>query len=221
MHGTVSVSTEPGLGTRFLPRCRSILSVTQGLVARVRDVRAVLVLTAVERLARVAPEDTLSLEGRLYLRDPSGPIPLADLDAVLGLTHRPERGLHGDHRVPCVVVAAGERRAAFRVDELLAQRELIVRLLGGRVRRAALVSGGAIVDNGEVALVLDPSALVGAAHPSARAVAAPSPSRRRVLVVDDSITTRQLQKTILGRRVRGRRRSRRSACVGNVAHRTV
>ncbi len=97
-----------------------------------------------------------------------------------------------------MIIIAGERRAAFRVDALLDEREIVVRRLGSRVRRAAFVSGAALLGNNDVALVLDVAHLVHLARPGRSAAAVEAePPRRRILVVGDSITTRQLMRSIL------------------------
>jgi len=200
LHGRVEVESAQGLGTRFTLTVPLDLSVTQGLLVRVRDVRVIFVATTIARLQRAAPADVTTLEGRTYLRDDDGPVPLADLDAALGLSSRPAARLSEEARWPCVVVAAGDRRAAFRVDALLDYHEVLVRPLGGRVQRAALVSGAAVLEDGEVALVLDAADLVRVARPAAGPELADAPDaapRRRVLVVDDSVTTRQLERAIL------------------------
>jgi two-component system chemotaxis sensor kinase CheA len=197
LHGRVDVESEIGHGTRFVLTAPTDLSVVRGLVARVRGVAVVFVSTSVERLMRVGDDDVRSIEGRLHLPGRASPVPLADLDEMLGL------GAYGSAdrqaKRPCVVVAAGEARAAFRVDALVDEREIVIKPAGQRVRRAAFVSATTILAGGEVALVLAAADLVRSVRPARTpdAAATAAPPRRRVLVVDDSVTTRQLERAIL------------------------
>ncbi len=152
--------------------------------------------------------------GALYIREETGLTPLADLDEVLGFARRlgPIRGAEAR---PCVVIVAGERRAAFRVDALLDEREIVVRRLGARVRRAAFVSGAALLGNSDVAARARrrrsrpprPTWADGAAPPS-RAPAAP-PARGRRL--DHHAPAHAIDP---GDAVRGDRRRRRAGGVG-------
>jgi two-component system, chemotaxis family, sensor kinase CheA len=196
MHGRVELESRPGRGARFTLRVPLDLGITRGVVVRAGGVPFVVITTAVLRLQRVGPADVRAVEGRLYLHDAAGLIPLADLDAVLGLSHRARPRADGEP-APCVVVAAGDRRAALRVDALIEERDVVVRPLGARVRRAAFVSGATVLGEGEVALVLDVADLVRLARPAPSEEAAEQPRRRRLLVVDDSVTTRQLERSIL------------------------
>lgn len=199
MHGRVEVESEPGRGARFVLTVPLDLGVMRGVVVRVRDVRAVIVSTVVVGLRRVADADLRAIEGHLYLEEAGALVPLADLDATLGLPALTAVARAEGARTPCVVLAVGERRVAFRVDALLEEREVVVKPLDGRVRRAAFVSGAAVFGDGDVVIVLDAADLTRLARPAASA--APSDerraARRRVLVVDDSVTTRQLERTIL------------------------
>lgn len=198
MHGRVEVESEPGRGSRFSLVVPVDLSVMRGVVVQAGEHRAVIVSTAVAALRRVAPSELRAIEGRLYLDDEGALVPLSDLDVTLGIA-APAAARPADGRSPCVVLAVGGRRAALRVDALLEEREVVVRPLNARVRRAAFVAGATVLGDGEVVLVLDAADLAHAARPaSAAGPAEEAPaSRRRVLVVDDSVTTRQLERTIL------------------------
>jgi two-component system chemotaxis sensor kinase CheA len=196
VHGRVDLSAQEGRGARFTLILPLDLGITRGLVVRAAGASFVLVTTAVMRLARVGPADVRAVEGRLYLHEPTGLVPLADLDVVLGLPRRRPQALPGE-LAPCVVLAAGDRRAALRVDALLEERDVVVRPLGARLRRTPFVSGATLLGQGEVAPVLDAADLVRFTRPAASEEAADVPRRRRLLVVDDSVTTRQLERTIL------------------------
>ncbi|MDP3216333.1 MAG: response regulator, partial [Deltaproteobacteria bacterium] len=199
MHGRVEVESERGRGARFTLTVPLDLSVMRGVVVRVRDARAVIVSTVVAGLRRVAASELRTLEGHLYLEHDGALLPLADLDETLGFAPATATARPDGARAPCVILAVGERRVAFRVDALLEEREVVVKPLNARVRRSAFVSGAAVFGDGEVVIVLDAADLTRIARPAASGDpgARPRAARRRVLVVDDSVTTRQLERTIL------------------------
>jgi two-component system chemotaxis sensor kinase CheA len=121
------------------------------------------------------------------------------LAAALGLpAPRRDRGQAGY----VVLADAGTSRVALVVDELLAEQDLVVTGLGRRLRRIPNVAGCALLEDGGIALILSAAELaesaLGAAAPGLLMTAgAPEAVRRRVLVADDSVTTRTLEKAIL------------------------
>jgi two-component system chemotaxis sensor kinase CheA len=92
---------------------------------------------------------------------------------------------------------------ALVVDELRAEQEVVVRPVGRKDRPSPNLSGAALLGTGEVALVLDPAAVVdaglglGGRLGVSSEAAEGTPTRRRLLVVDDSITTRALEQSVL------------------------
>jgi two-component system chemotaxis sensor kinase CheA len=106
-------------------------------------------------------------------------------------------------KAPALVLAAGDRQAAFLVDEFLAEQEVVVKGLGHRVRRLSHVVAATVLPSGRVTLVLNAARLVETALTRADvrmtgpAAASVVPAKKRVLVAEDSLTTRTLQKTIL------------------------
>lgn len=197
LHGRVSMESSRRLGTRVRVVVPGDLSSVRGLVVGIRGSRFVLVETAVERVCRVHARDEVRTEGRRYARVDGAVLPLADLARTLGLAGRaPE----GDGPRPAVVLAVGERRMVYLVDALLDSRAVVVKPLGRRVRRVAFIAGATSLGGGELACVLDAAELAEAGR-AERLVDTPSPRQRRrprLLVVDDSVTTRQLLCSILG-----------------------
>ena len=108
-----------------------------------------------------------------------------------------------------MIIAAGEKQMAFVVDELLAEQEVVVKSLGARVRRVRNISGATILPSGRLALVLNAASLIRSAmsltgySKVVRSDISPvqsqvnGKSKRRLLVADDSVTTRTLEKSIL------------------------
>jgi two-component system, chemotaxis family, sensor kinase CheA len=130
-------------------------------------------------------------------------VPVVSLAETLGLRGPAAARSAGKRQV--VVVAAGEKRMAFVVEELLAEQEIVVKSLGPRLRRMPCVSGATILPSGKVALVLNAASLIrsalartpGLAPISTLPTSAAAVAKKRLLVVDDSVTTRTLEKSIL------------------------
>jgi two-component system chemotaxis sensor kinase CheA len=126
-------------------------------------------------------------------------LPLSVLAETLGIvTDEPAAG-------PIVVVADTSRRHAFRVDRLLGQRDVVFKALSALLPPLPAVAGASVEPDGSVLVVLDPPSLIERARSGARTdgFAAPAETsgaaRRSVLVVDDALTVRELQRSILER----------------------
>jgi two-component system chemotaxis sensor kinase CheA len=107
-------------------------------------------------------------------------------------------------RVPLVVVGSRTTQVALVVDELIAEDEVLVKTLGHRLRRVRHIAGATILPSGRVALILNVAEVVQSALglPCVRPLAATLAQetavvKRRLLVADDSVTTRILERSIL------------------------
>jgi len=140
------------------------------------------------RAGEVAPTatgDVMAYQGR--------PIPFMPLAAPLG---RAAAGLATGSRMT-VIVAAGDDLAALGVDRLLAVGNVVVRALPRLAPANPLIAGAALDDDGTPRLVLDPQGLVAAARQGSHRVAATEKRVPHLLVIDDSLTTRMLEQSIL------------------------
>jgi two-component system chemotaxis sensor kinase CheA len=155
--------------------------------------------TQVMSVRRLIPEEVRKVGGREMLAAPAGLLPLVSLAESLSLpAPRRDRGQGGF----VVLVEAGTSRVAFVVDELLAEQDLVVTGLGRRLRRLPHVAGCALLEDGRIALILSAAELAESAlqAPARRLLIpaeVPEAVRRRLLVADDSVTTRTLEKSIL------------------------
>lgn len=196
LHGRIGVEPRSPSGTRFSLALPIDLSVLRGLVVRTGETLAVLPTTAVVRLRRVRTSLIRSIEGRAHVDELGATLPLVQLGALLRRERSAGVSRPGDV-VWYAVIGAGERAVALEVDAFLDERELVVRRPSARLRRVPFVSGLTVLDAEDVAVVLDVQDLVSMGQ--ARTVLPPAdPGKNvRVLVVDDSITTRQLVRSIL------------------------
>jgi two-component system chemotaxis sensor kinase CheA len=109
----------------------------------------------------------------------------------------------GAERRPALLLSSKGRSALFVIDVALAERELVVTSLGPRLREIPHVVGASILPDGQIGFILDPGSLVdvvlgrGGRGTWGRPHEGPAPTRKRLLVVDDSLTVRMLEKSIL------------------------
>ncbi|MEA2134995.1 MAG: two-component system, chemotaxis family, sensor kinase CheA [Solirubrobacteraceae bacterium] len=191
--GSIEVRSEPGTGMEVILRLPLALALIEVLlVERAGNVYG-FPLASVEEVLSLGA--TLSLAGRPSIELRGNSILLADLAALLGESAEPPA------RAPVVVLSASGRRVAIICDGLLGKEEVVVKSLGPLLSSLSIYLGAAILGDGRIALLVDPAVLVrssterGAA--AAPVVSAAEPSLPRILVVEDSLTIRELQRSIL------------------------
>jgi two-component system chemotaxis sensor kinase CheA len=197
MRGEVTVSSAAGRGTTFELSVPTTLYGLRAVLARDAGQTFALPALDVDRVVRLAPDRVAASEGRPVLLG-GAPVPLVPLGHALGLS---AGGWRIEERRLALVLAAAGRRAALAVTEVLAERELALEPLSGRLEGLALATSVAALPGGDVAVLLAPRAVVDAAlggpapEPARPRAAARRP--RRVLLADDAATTRALARSIL------------------------
>ena len=201
--GTVEIETEVGAGSRFVITLPVTLGVMRCLVARVGQERYAIPISSVVETVSVGAGSVDTVAGAPVLQRDGGSIPIADLGSALGCSGA------RDPRAAVVVRFGGATDLlAWTVDQLEGESELIVKELGGFLGRPQGLSGATIDGDGAVMLLLDIRELavtqvgssIPASVPDLGAVTrgpAQAARRPRVLVVEDSIGVRELERVIL------------------------
>jgi two-component system, chemotaxis family, sensor kinase CheA len=201
LHGSVACSAEPGGGLSVILEVPLTLTTIRVILISVSGQVHAIPQTHVQSLVRIAAQDIRSVEGREVILQGAAPVPLVSMSEVLGSPARevPRAGA----KISAVLVSVGAQRAAFSVDELLAEQDVLVTNLGRRLRRVRHFSGATLLPSGRVALILNAADLLQSAlrqargKPVAEALTAKTAAAKQLLVVDDSVTTRSLVKSIL------------------------
>jgi two-component system, chemotaxis family, sensor kinase CheA len=201
MQGRVAVRSAPGTGCAFTVSLPLSLTSSHGLLLRAGQSIYMLPLDSVQRIVPVAARDIRTLEGRTALLVDDRPLALVhltdllghELAAVVGNLHSIWHGL---------LIGSGERQVVCLVDAVLGEQELMVHRLPAPLQQVPCIAGATILADGKVVPILDVVDLLRAALGTRRtlqlATESTGPVRRTtVLVVDDSITTRTLEKNIL------------------------
>lgn len=200
--GTIEVASDAS-GTSFTLRVPLTLISTRVLVLHAGTQRYALPIDAVQHVFRFGADQLAVHGGQQTVTVDDRALAVADLGAALG---HPPTALDGDRQLIGVTTSAPNGRVAFVVAAVEGEREVVIKPLVQPIGRTPLIAGAALVDNDAVMLVLDHAALAasvtGTSAQLRPAEAAPDRSRAaerplRILVADDSITTRTLEKNIL------------------------
>lgn len=199
MRGTIDLLSRAGRGTTFSLVVPLTLTSLRGLLVRCRKQLFVVPGTAVLRLMRVGKSEVGLVGGVATALFDGAPVAVVSLAEVLGLGE--PRDLSTD-KVPAIVVVAEGSRVALLVDEVLEERDLLVQSVGRRLAGAAAVSGATVLADGRLALSLNMSEVVQRSRVGLRtstgARERETTNRKRdILLADDSLTTRTLERSIL------------------------
>jgi two-component system, chemotaxis family, sensor kinase CheA len=194
--GDVTVQTEAGKGTVFELSVPLSLSSLDALVVEVDGISAAIPLHAVRRTVRLASGDvSRTAEGETVVNE-GQVIPFVYLARAL---RRQSAPAWNDTARSAVVVQGATALAAVGVDRLRGTASIVLRPLSELAPADPVILGAAIDQEGSPQLVLDPVELVAAAFHRETAAGPTAEARApaSVLVIDDSLTTRMLERSIL------------------------
>ena len=197
--GEVRLTGQLGSGTVFTLRLPLSMSTLRCLLIRVSGRVMALPASNVEKVLLIQTKDMKRVGGGEVISYQGQNIAHMSLADLLQLSAS-VRAVN-ETRI-LVVVSFGERRVAFQVDDIIEYTQLILRPLGDLLERVSYISGVSLLGTGEIALVLNPSDLVRASGGKVirKVKVAKGKSEKisaRILVVDDSMATRTLEKTLL------------------------
>ena len=195
VHGEVEVVNHPGVGAEFRIVVPITLTVVACLIVSIAGQSFALPLHRIIRMLDAQHVQVVS--GRKLAVIDGLAVPVSNLGTLLGLPTVDEG--------PWVLLGTPTSAHAFQVETVLQKRDVVVRGLTGRLRDLQAVSGASIEPNGSILLVLDVPTLIErsdaiAEHASRVVDKTAGPARQlSVMVVDDALMVRELQRSILER----------------------
>jgi len=153
--GEVTLTSVLGEGTTTQLRLPLTLAIVSALLVQVAGRPFAVPLDRVERTLRLEDHPVRSAAGRRLLLVPDGVLPIIDGEKAL------DEGVASAPNTHAVIVRAGEQRVALAVEHLIGQYELVTRALPPELAGSAAVSGGAVLSDGGIALIVDCDALAG------------------------------------------------------------
>jgi len=203
MHGKVSVINKGGGGLKFSLQLPLTLSVISTLLVKIGGEPYAFPLSRVDRLISVSPEQVKMVEGRQYISDDGELIGLVPASHVLELD-APAIDYDEFH---VIVISDRLSRYGVVVDSFIGQRELSVQSLDERLGKVQDISAVSLAEDGTPVLILDVDDLVRSidamVNGAVMGTLQPYTSilshkvRKRILVVDDSLTVREIERQLL------------------------
>ncbi len=205
VRGTVRIHNEPGRGARFVLQLPLTLSVIRSLLVDVGGEAYAFPLAHVRRTLELSRNGIDMLEGQQHFPFEGRPVGLVMAHQLFG-TRAPD-GARASAAV--VVIGEGAETYGIAVDRFLGERMLVVQPLDARLGKVRDIAAAALMENGEAVLIVDVDDLLrsvdrlvrgGRLDKVQRGQGATVQHRKHVLVVDDSLTVRELERKLLEKR---------------------
>ena len=152
LHGRIDISSTPGKGCVFTIRMPLTLAIIDGQIISVGNNRYIIPINSIDRSLKPTNEQLSSVQGRGEMAMVQGNLmPIIRLYRLFGVvpdTEDPTESL-------LVVVEDEGNKCCLLVDELLGQQQVVIKSLGDGLGKVKGVSGGAIMGDGKVSLILD------------------------------------------------------------------
>jgi len=201
-NGTVRIESELGVGFHTYITLPLTQSIVRALVVDVKGEAYAVPIVQVERVLKVPQTAIHTLENKQFFDFGGEHLGLVSASQVLELGDTNAEG----SELPVVVIGAGARRYALVVDAIRGEQSLAVQAIDPIFGKMRDISAAALLDNGEPVLILDvPDLLLsidkllheGGLHQLAKSDAAERRKTKRILVVDDSLTVREMERKLL------------------------
>ena len=203
VRGAIRVSTELGRGTTWQMQLPLTLSIVRALLVEIGKEAYAFPLAHIHRALKVARKDIEVTAGRQHFRFEDRQIGLIAANQIFGS----QEGNHADEQLPVVIIGSKAKCYGVITERFLGERELVIRPLDPRLGKIKDISSGALLDDGSPVLIVDVEDLIRSIEKSIEAGTsiavqggASGDTRersKRVLVVDDSLTVRELEKKLL------------------------
>jgi two-component system chemotaxis sensor kinase CheA len=210
LNGRLSMETKENIGTTFRILLPMSMAAFRGIVVSQGEFAFILPTMNVERVMRVMPEELKPVENHETIRLGEDIISVVNLAEVLGLPGRRKEvsrsqstDAQSSGHLCIVVLVEGENRMAFKVGEVLDEQQVLVKGLGKLLKRVRNISGVTILGSGKIVPVLHIADLMkSAVHMAGRIMETHDEEKTatksgKILVAEDSITSRTLLKNIL------------------------
>ncbi len=155
--GSVFVESQPGKGSKFIVQLPLTLSIISAMLVKTGNERYAIPLSSIVETMIVQIPKIRKVHGQSMLDYRGGVIPILSMGELFeAALSDSEQKLERE----TVVIRKGEKMVALMVDELIGQQEIVLKTLGNYLKNVFAVSGATILGDGQVALIVDPNAII-------------------------------------------------------------
>lgn len=161
LRGQIEIQSELGCGSVFSIRLPLTLAIIDGMVISVENERYIIPTLSIVMSLHLSRDDIKTVQGKGEMIQVQGElIPVFHLDRIFGIERRKEL----PEELLVVVVEDDRKKTGILIDELIGQQQIVIKNLGDFLKNTEGISGGAIMGDGSVGLILDVSGLVRLAN---------------------------------------------------------
>ncbi|MDP3980630.1 MAG: hybrid sensor histidine kinase/response regulator [Chlamydiota bacterium] len=221
LKGYVKIESQKGQGTVLRLELPLTIAIMQVLLVMVNGVRWAFPIASLEESIKITDDEIGTIENHMIIQVRGHSVPIVPLKEVLGLQGesdietlgsdalgldsfaetKPQSAKKSNERT-VVIVNAMNKRIGFLVDRVIGEDEVFIKNIGPYLGKVKGVSGSTILANGAVVIILDARDLITLTqlgHPAMKSSVkiTKQMAKKKVLIVEDSLTTRELEKSIL------------------------
>ncbi|MGO9014929.1 MAG: response regulator [Dissulfurispiraceae bacterium] len=200
LRGTVNIETRDGYGTAFFIRLPLTLAVMRILLVNASGMPFAITSHYVSEIIRASLEDVITVVDKKAVRLREELIPVTRLEDLLKLPSSEKKADRDKEGALIIIVRVGNEKVGLIVDNILDEENMVIKSLPTHMRNIPLVSGLTLSGKNEIINVLNIPAVIDAAREIREAKVskeAVGKERISILVVDDSMNTREIEQNIL------------------------
>jgi len=206
LKGQVILETEEGKWSKFTLILPLTIAIIKVLLVKANNMTFAIPIPSIAECLRIDSKDISTIEGRMAIQVREHTVPIVRLENTLNLPATQDDSSTDRANVkeiPIVIASSLEKQVGFIVDDIVSEEEIYIKTLGAHLGKVKNTAGAAIMGQGDVVIVLDVVDLITSSrlsHPAVTGRAPIIPAKReqkRLLVVEDALSTRELEKNIL------------------------
>ncbi|MDP1852635.1 MAG: hybrid sensor histidine kinase/response regulator [Candidatus Omnitrophota bacterium] len=205
LKGKVHITFEKGKGTKIILELPLTIAIIDVLLANVNAQSYAFPMLSIEEILKIKPSDISTVENKMAIRVRERTVALVRLSDVLGLPAiiKEDEERRNKEELNVIIVTSLEKRVGFIVDTIVAEQEVFIKSLGPHLGKIKNIAGATVLGTGKVIVILDVADLIASSRMDHSALAQQKTfsieekAKKKILVVEDSLTTRELERSIL------------------------